>query len=250
MGDFNLNLLNYESHTETNEFFNTMNSYFLLPYILQPTRITDRSTTLIDNIYANTFTHNAISGNIITHIADHLPQFLIIEDIKINYKLLNYYKFDYSNFNKNNFVNNFSSIDWSKLSDDSLNTNDKFDVFYDKVSSYVHYHVPRRKLSKREIKLKFKPWISQEILKKMKYRDKLYSQLLNKPQDLDLKYLYNKVRNKIVNDLRNNKTKYYNNFFLSNKTNMTKLWSGIKSIININKNPINSITTLKEHSVN
>ena len=42
MGDFNLNLLNYESHPETNDFLNTMSANFLFPYILQPTRITDR----------------------------------------------------------------------------------------------------------------------------------------------------------------------------------------------------------------
>ena len=32
-----------------------MNSNYLLPYILQPTRVTDKSATLIDNIFANTY---------------------------------------------------------------------------------------------------------------------------------------------------------------------------------------------------
>ena len=50
MGDFNLNLLSYDTHSETNEFLNMMNTQFLLPYILHLTRITDRSTTIIDNI--------------------------------------------------------------------------------------------------------------------------------------------------------------------------------------------------------
>ena len=38
MGDFNVNLLNYESHNETNDFINTMVSHYLLPHILHPTR--------------------------------------------------------------------------------------------------------------------------------------------------------------------------------------------------------------------
>ena len=54
MGDPNLNLLNYDNHDETDEFLYTMNPNFLLPYIYQPTRITDKSATLIDSIYANT----------------------------------------------------------------------------------------------------------------------------------------------------------------------------------------------------
>ena len=52
MGVFNINLLNYESHPESNDFLLIMlNSFFLLPYILQPDRITERSATLIDNNY-------------------------------------------------------------------------------------------------------------------------------------------------------------------------------------------------------
>ena len=52
MGVFNINLFNYESHPESNDFLLIMlNSFFLLPYILQPTCITERSATLIDNNY-------------------------------------------------------------------------------------------------------------------------------------------------------------------------------------------------------
>ena len=52
MGVFNINLLNYESHPESNDFLLIMlNSFFLLPYILQPTCITERLATLIDNNY-------------------------------------------------------------------------------------------------------------------------------------------------------------------------------------------------------
>ena len=44
--------------------------------------------------------------------------------------------------------------------------------FYDQISQFINSHVPQRKLSKREIKLSTKPWITQEILAKMQYRDK------------------------------------------------------------------------------
>ena len=87
MGVFNLNLLNYDNHVKTNEFLNTMNSNFLLPYIHQPTRITDKSATVIDNIYANTLNYNSLSGNIVSKISDHLPQFLIVENFKVTLKM-------------------------------------------------------------------------------------------------------------------------------------------------------------------
>ena len=83
LGDFNIELLNCENHPASENFLNMMNSNCLLSYILQPTLVTDRSATLIDNIFANTFNFNALSGNLVTKISDHFPQFLIIEDLKV-----------------------------------------------------------------------------------------------------------------------------------------------------------------------
>ena len=78
MGDFNANLLNYNVHTHTNDFLNTMISHYLLPHILHPTRVTDHSATVIDNIFSNNTVHETASGNIINHISDHFPQFIVL----------------------------------------------------------------------------------------------------------------------------------------------------------------------------
>ena len=173
LGDFNINLLNCVNHPASESFLNMMNSNFLLPYVLQPTRVTDRSATLIDNIFANTYNFNALSGNLVTKISDHLPQFLIIEDLKVNYTSLNYYKHDYSRFNEEVFVEEVSHLDFSTVYNSNLDTNCKFDVFYDQINSIFMKHVPYKKLSKKEVKLSSKPWITKQILAKMKYRDKL-----------------------------------------------------------------------------
>ena len=55
----------------------TCNGY--LPHITIPTRITDSSMTIIDNIYTNTFSNNILSGNILAKLADYLPQFISIQ---------------------------------------------------------------------------------------------------------------------------------------------------------------------------
>ena len=157
MGDFNINLLNCESHPESNDFLLMLNSFFLLPYILEPTRITERSATLTDNIFANTYAMNAISGNLVSKISDHLPQFLIVDNLKVNYKVLNFYKNDFSKFDEEKFMNDFSLLDWNSISSDYMDASTKFDIFYDQISQFINSHVPRRKLSKREIKLSTKP---------------------------------------------------------------------------------------------
>ena len=178
LGDFNINLLNCVNHPASENFLNMMNSNYLLPYILQPTHVTDGSATLIDNIFANTFNFNALSGNLATKISHHFPQFLIIEDLKVNYATLNYYKHDYSHFSEEAFVDEVSHLDFSPIYNSNLNTNGKFDLFYDQIDSVCKVHVPYKRLSKKEVKVSSKPSITEEIFAKIKYRDKLLSKLL------------------------------------------------------------------------
>ena len=84
LGEFNIDLLNFDQHLPTNEFLDSLSSHLLLPHIVQPTRMRNNSKTLIDNINSNVITPNNISGNLTATISDHLPQFLIAPDIFSN----------------------------------------------------------------------------------------------------------------------------------------------------------------------
>ena len=78
LGDFNINLFNYNVHHPINEFLDSLTSNSFLSYILQPTRITIHLKTLIDNIFTNVILPDSLSGNLTAAISDHLPQFLIV----------------------------------------------------------------------------------------------------------------------------------------------------------------------------
>ena len=80
LGDFNINLLNYDIHPPTNEFLDSLSSHYFLPHILQPSRVTTNSRTLID-IFSIMAVPNIISGNLTASISDHLPQFLVAPNI-------------------------------------------------------------------------------------------------------------------------------------------------------------------------
>ena len=72
-----------------------------------------------------------------------------------------------------------------------MDANAKFDIFYDQISQFINSHVPRRKLSKREIKLSTKPWITKPILAKIRPRDKPYSKIIRcKHSNPNLIYLH------------------------------------------------------------
>ena len=68
----------YDKHARTNEFINSFSSYMYLPYILHPTRVIGHSLTIIDNIFSNHISKEAVCGNLTSTISDHLPEVLFI----------------------------------------------------------------------------------------------------------------------------------------------------------------------------
>ena len=66
-GDFNINLLNYDTNPPSNEFLDSLSSHYLLPHIVQPSRVATNSKTLID-IFSNMAVPNIISGNLTASI--------------------------------------------------------------------------------------------------------------------------------------------------------------------------------------
>ena len=77
MSDFIVSLLNCNDRTPTNEFLDYLASKSVITYILEPIRITDHPETLIDNIFSNVISIDAISDNLTGTILDHLPQIMM-----------------------------------------------------------------------------------------------------------------------------------------------------------------------------
>ena len=73
MGDFNIDLLKSGSYTYTTDFIDAMFAHSFLPSINLPTRITEHSSTLIDNIFINCSNQSVQSGVIYYDVSDHLP---------------------------------------------------------------------------------------------------------------------------------------------------------------------------------
>ena len=83
----------------------------------------------------------------------------------------------------------------------------------------------------------------------MSYRDKLFIKMNNIPTESN-KYLYRKFRNRVVSEQRKEKRNYFLKYFEKNKTNMKKLWTGIKSIVNVKaKNQLSQISYLTDNGV-
>ena len=105
LGDFNVNLLNYNEHNQTNEFLDSLASNSFI------------SNTLIDNVFSNVINPDIISRNLTATISDHLPQFAIIPNMfgNIPGNKSNIYERDWSKFDQENFIVDFFSVDWEDL---------------------------------------------------------------------------------------------------------------------------------------
>ena len=82
MGDFNLDLLKIDENQYTKDFINQMFSSTFYPLISKPTRITNISATLIDNIFVNDLDECHKCGILYTDLSDHLPVFQITFSLK------------------------------------------------------------------------------------------------------------------------------------------------------------------------
>ena len=240
LGDFNIDLIKNESDSNVSEYFNHLSSNHLLPHISIPTRITDRSKTLIDNIFSNSTAEN-LSGNLTTSISDHLPQFVILP---LSEKLSkpeknNTYKRNFKNINKDQLLHDFSAINWQNtLNLDRNDSNYSFNAFFENVNNRIlDKHAPFRKISNRNFKRQQKPWITRGILTSIKKRNNLFSKFKEAKSNIvksRLQQLIKKYRNSIVALTRLSKKNHFTKFFLDNSKNLRQTWNGIKSLLNIN----------------
>ena len=157
MGDFNIDLHKYEEHQQSDEFINALGTYSFQPYILQPTRITDHSEILIDNIFFNSIDHDLISGNLIYDISDHLPNFLLINNMAISQCRTDIYSRDYSKLNEIALCDEIRILDWKEILSHCHNSDDLFNTFHSTISGIIDKHIHLRKLSRKQSKQQKNP---------------------------------------------------------------------------------------------
>ena len=118
LGDYNIDILNIDSHCETHTFTDNMFSYSLLPIITKPTRVTASSATLIDNIFTSSVSNDQVfNGILYSDISDHFPIFHIDYSNSRVQTPFYFKKRIYNEANKNTFSQNISNEDWSSVID-------------------------------------------------------------------------------------------------------------------------------------
>ena len=211
--------------------------------------------SLIDNILINYIIYMSYSGNLTIQISHHLLQFVVLEDFlkEVLPKKINWYERNFKNFNEREFDEALKNCDWdSILVLDQNDTNLSMENLYNNTIFLLDEFAPYKKLSKKDYKLKSKPWINNEILTKIHERGKLLYKY-SKAKDLSRKaYLlknYKSLRNSITNMKRDSKTKYYNEYFEIHKEKTASIWKGIRSLVKLKSSSKKDISIIDDKGV-
>ena len=172
MGDFNINLINYDSHNLTSQFLDGTCSNSFFPYINIPTRHSPRSNALIDNIFHNNINENAISGYLTTDISDHLVQFQITPTLaRFKIKPKKILTRNIKSFSHGKCKNDLRQVDWTNTLKLQLsNVNDSFEKFFNQIlDKHIRYKYLSRKQQKQLANLRLRKEFLHQSKSKMKF---------------------------------------------------------------------------------
>ena len=174
-GDFNLDLLRYDSVNVVNEFVNNFYSHNMYPLIDRPTRITRDSASILDNIFTNVLNKQIKSGIFVNDITDHYPVFHVTDVLELQNNTPDFtYSRSFNQCNFHCFKNTLELTNWDYVLNDH-SPNSTYTNFIAKFTDIYNRCFPvRRKLISKSKGVGHKPWITKAIQKSIKRNDKLY----------------------------------------------------------------------------
>ena len=217
VGDYNINLLNVDSHNLTADFNDTIYSYGLIPLITRPTRVTETSATLIDNIFTNKSIScgKSMYGIMVSDISDHYPIFCVETILKSKSIIVPFLKRDFSEKNKMKFLDVMSGLDWEDIYS-AANTQCAFSLFHSKLIDAHHRCFPEKSFT-RTFHIR-KPWLTSYLRDAIRKKNKLYYKSV-KIKCIRTKREYELYRNQLRKLMRAAEKKYYTDQIMEIKQN-------------------------------
>lgn len=256
-GDFNIDLLKYESHAPTASFVNCLFSYSFFPLINKPTRITCETATLIDNIFTNDVSSRIFVPLLICcDLSDHLPVF--VSSSRILSKEVRSYKWSrtYSEANKAKFLYELGKTDWDDGAGfTSDGANSLYSAFAAKFTNIFEMFFPVKRICINKKNIPRKPWITSGLIKSCRKKERLYKCFVKDPCECN-KLKYKRYRNRLNSLLHKAEKQYYKEKFELYKSDIKLTWKTIKCILNngnfnesvetvvINGQPVNDKTII------
>ena len=238
-GDYNIDLLKVKINKHYCDYFDEIISHGFFPKITLPTRISDNSSTLIDNIFTNNIEEADISGILLNHISDHQMMFTIVENCSY---VTNVPKFIDIECNDQRsmqaFLSELEDMDIYDKLEQSVDSNphDNYDRFITLINDAKEKHLPKKTVKFNKKKHKKSKWMTYGILKSINTKDILYKKLVKADIHDEIRYStlkaefgeYKKILRRSINEAKH---LYYARTFALYKNDIKQTWSVIKDTL-------------------
>ena len=233
MGDFNINLLNFDKHAETTSFVDMLHAQSFVSLINRPTRVTKNSATLINNIFTNCYCNieNTFQCLIYTDVSDHFPVVHIDFEMQLCDTDTAVTRRNLSYRNRQRFYESISSVNWEAIYSES-DTQTAFGLFHSTLLKHFYKNFP-----KQTVKIRYnnrKPWLTQGLKDSIRMKNKLYRKYL-KVKSVANEMNYKSYRNKLNHIVKVAEKQHYSELLNNCQDNIKKSWQTIKGIVHRNK---------------
>ena len=231
-GDFNIDLIKTDSNIQHDNYAKLLLSNAFIPTITLPTRITERSKTLIDHIFVRLppkqLESKITSGNLFCDISDHLPNFCIIETksktINKNRPMIRLYNAK----NYANYINKLESLSFDQIFA-CTGANEAYNILSNLIKDIHDECFPEVRLSRK--KFKDKPWITKSLKKLISTKNAIYRQYTKSPTEA-LKKKLQEHKASLKTALSEAQSSYYKKLLSDRQTCARKAWSMLNAILN------------------
>lgn len=239
MGDWNHDLLKANTDSHISKFLNDMLSHSYFPTIHFPTRVTEHSATLLDNIFTNKINNVAKAGIVYSDISDHYP---VLITVHLNVKKVSTNRIVTRRYFNDVSVNNFKSAldntDWCSILSDvnpQADTNALFKTFMLVFNKLFNDHFPPKIVKFCRKKTPRSDWITKGLIKSCNKKSSLYKAYRKNPTT-ENKNKYVRYRNNLKSLLRKAENEYYKFKFKKLEGNLFQTWKLLGLILNKKQN--------------
>ena len=174
IGDFNMNCLKYHENAKTKYFYDNIFEKGAIPIINRPTRISEHSASLIDNILTTDIFNNSLKKSIVkSDVCDHFPIFFSIELTKgkLREGFIILKKIVFNKRNITSFKEQLSLLHWRHIVFNET-VDEIYNTFLKTLTDIFDADFSIREYNPKDKDIK-PPWISKGLKKYSKKKQKL-----------------------------------------------------------------------------
>lgn len=230
IGDINIDIRPEFIDATKEKYLDCLLSFGFTSCINQPTRVASDTCTCIDHCFTNHFDADAVTACILTtELTDHYTIACKIEygvkNVETPDRQLTY--LDRTELNR---------LIWDQAWVEVIEQEDvdiAAEIFINKITE-CRLKATRLKKSNTRFR-KIKPWITKELIKAIRTRDKLSKLAKKCPFNPDVLQNYKVFRNQLNNSIKNARLKYFKTKILDSRGNPKLFWNTVNEITGLNK---------------